>query len=59
MMNMIQKEKNTGSGKMDPNPSDLTGLYSILGQVLDGLWFLETENRLGFDKALEIDLAVI
>jgi hypothetical protein len=43
---------------MDPNPSDLTGLYSILGQVLDGLWFLETENRLGFDKALEIDLAV-
>lgn len=55
---MIQKENKTGSEKMGPDHSELTGLYSILGQVLDGLWFLETENRLGFDTALEIDLAV-
>ncbi len=36
----------------------LNNLYSILGQVLDGIWFLETERRIGFEKALEIDLAV-
>jgi len=36
----------------------LSKLYPILGQVLDGIWFLETEKRLGFDKALEIDKAV-
>ncbi|MHA1268345.1 MAG: DUF6125 family protein [Candidatus Helarchaeota archaeon] len=41
-----------------PDLDDLNNLYSILGQVLDGVWFLETEKRIGFDKALEIDLAV-
>jgi hypothetical protein len=42
----------------EPDSDRLAGLYSILGQILDGIWFLETEKRLGFEKALEIDLAV-
>jgi len=37
---------------------DLMKLYPVLGQVLDGLWFLEVEKNFGFDKALEIDSAV-
>ncbi|MBD3227746.1 MAG: hypothetical protein GF329_06120 [Candidatus Lokiarchaeota archaeon] len=38
-----------------PDPERLRNLYSILGQVLDGLWFLEAEKEMGFDKAFEID----
>ncbi|GAB4324429.1 MAG: hypothetical protein Kow0069_29990 [Promethearchaeota archaeon] len=33
-------------------------LHGILAQVLDGLWFLEVEKSLGFDRAYEIDEAV-
>jgi len=36
----------------------LNKLYGKLAQILDGLWFLETEKRLGFEKAYEIDEAV-
>ncbi len=42
----------------EPDPDRLAELYSTLGQILDGIWFLETEKRLGFEQALEIDLAV-
>nr|MDO8112259.1 DUF6125 family protein [Candidatus Sigynarchaeota archaeon] len=30
-------------------------LYSALFQILDGLWFMKTEEQFGFDKALQID----
>ncbi|MBD3351709.1 MAG: hypothetical protein GF364_09515 [Candidatus Lokiarchaeota archaeon] len=36
----------------------LNELYGNLGQILDGLWFLEVENKLGFEKAFEIDKEV-
>jgi len=32
--------------------------YSRLFLALDGFWFLECENELGYDKALKIDLDV-
>ncbi|SRR6056297_867841 len=32
--------------------------YAILTQIVDGLWYLEVEKELGFDKAYEIDEAV-
>lgn len=36
----------------------LADLYCQLGLVMDGIWFLELEKRVGFDKAYEIDEAV-
>ncbi len=29
-----------------------------LFQILDGLWFIQTERTFGFEKALEVDMAV-
>lgn len=55
---MPEKSKQLNNTILKPDFDRLTQLYSILGQVLDGVWFLETEKRVGFEKALEIDLAV-
>ncbi len=40
------------------DPRDLVKVLGQLGQILDGLWYLETEKRLGFEQAYEIDEAV-
>ncbi|MFO8018882.1 MAG: DUF6125 family protein [Promethearchaeia archaeon] len=32
--------------------------FSNHWDTLDGLWIIETENRMGFDRALQVDLAV-
>jgi hypothetical protein len=40
------------------NNNDIQKLYSQLGLVLDGLWFLEVEKEVGFEKAYKIDEAV-
>ena len=39
----------------DINYKDLSTVYGKLGQVLDGLWYLEIEKKFGFDVAYEID----
>jgi hypothetical protein len=38
--------------------SGLRSLYGQLGQILDGLWFVELEKRVGFEQAYAIDEAV-
>ncbi|MHA1734268.1 MAG: DUF6125 family protein [Promethearchaeota archaeon] len=44
--------------EMDARTEGLRNLLGQLGQILDGLWFLETERRFGFERAYEIDEAV-
>jgi hypothetical protein len=36
----------------------IADFYCQLGLVLDGIWFIEAEKRIGFEKAYEIDQAV-
>ena len=41
------------------NASEIHALIGpMLFQILDGLWFIQCEKKLGFNKALEIDKAV-
>lgn len=40
---------------MEDEKNKLTKTYGKLGQILDGLWFLEVEKELGFKAAYEID----
>lgn len=40
---------------MDPSKDQLMKHFGQVGQILDGLWFLEVEKKFGFDIAYEID----
>jgi len=44
-----------GPMKTQPTPGSVA---PVLFQILDGLWFLEVEKEVGFEKALDIDRAV-
>src|SRR6056297_1048247 len=49
------------STKIEEDQEYFKGLskhYAILAQILDGLWYLEVEKKLGFETAYEIDEAV-
>ncbi|MHA1872372.1 MAG: DUF6125 family protein, partial [Promethearchaeota archaeon] len=51
-------ENNKEQNNTSKQNNNTKNLYGVLGQILDGLWFMETEKRFGFDKAFEIDDAV-
>jgi hypothetical protein len=36
-------------------PTALLKHYGQVGQILDGLWFMEVEKEIGFEKAFKID----
>jgi len=40
---------------MDPSKDQLMKHFGQIGQILDGLWFLEVEKKFGFEVAYEID----
>lgn len=40
---------------MDPSKEQLMKHFGQVGQILDGLWFLEIEKKFGFEVAYEID----
>jgi hypothetical protein len=45
----------SGKRLSEISAEDLLKHYGQVGQVLDGLWFVELEKTVGFDRALAVD----